>query len=97
MKVKSEGSTTFGLRAERSLGSAVAPCGGYYNLVEHTAKDSTRRINKPDMYDLIRRALGGHPEFGSEFEITVTVRVVEHGRPSTKKCHNPWPAHRCRL
>lgn len=88
------GSTTFGLKSERSLGWAGAGCQGYYNLVEHTAKDSTDRINAPKMFDLIERALGTIPEFGTEFEIEVTVRVKKHGKPSKRKCHNPWAAHR---
>lgn len=87
-----EGSTKVLLRPDRGLGWSGAPCGGYYQLVEFRAEDATDRINSPTMYDLIGRALGHHPEFGSEIEVRVFVRVVRRARPSAKKCHNPWPA-----
>jgi hypothetical protein len=89
------GFTTFGLRAERRLAHAGAPCSGYYSLVEYSSKDSTKQINTPDMFDLIKRALGSHPEFGSEFHVRVEVTVTKRAKPSTKQCHNPWAAHRC--
>ena len=95
MKPKNQGSTTFGLKAERGLGWSGAPCEGFYSLVEHTAANAHDRINEPNMFDLIGRTLGGYPEPGSEFEVTVTIRITKHGKPSKKKCHNPWPAHRC--
>ncbi len=36
-----------------------------------------------------------HPEFGSEFEVTVNVVVKKSAPRDRKKCHNPWPAHTC--
>lgn len=93
---KNQGTATFGLIANRNVSYAGAPCSGYYNLVEFTSKDSTDKINSPSMYDLIERALGHHPEFGTEFEITVQVKVTRRGVASTKACHNPWSGHTCR-
>ncbi len=95
-KAKKEGTTTFGLRAERRNGWAGAPCSGYYSLVEYTSDDRTEQINDPSCFKILQRALGELPAFGSEFEVTVTVRVTKTGKASTKKCHNPWPSHRCR-
>lgn len=90
------GSTTFGLRSERGLGWSGAPCQGYYSLVEHTAKDKTDRINCPRIFEVMQRIFGKtFPDFGSEFEVTVTVKVIKEGIPSKKKCHNPWPGHTC--
>jgi hypothetical protein len=86
----------FGLRADRGLGGAGAPCQGYYHLVEYTSDDKTAQINHPSMFDVIKRALGEVPPHGSKFEIEVTVRVVHEAPPSKKDCHNPWPSHRCR-
>jgi len=96
-KHKDEGTTTVLLKPDRGLGWSGAPCEGYYALEEFKAKDKADRINCPNVHELIDRALDGDlPEFGSEIEVTVSVRVIKRAKPSTKKCHNPWPAHRCK-
>jgi hypothetical protein len=94
-KPKNEGTISFGLKAERGLGYAGAPCEGYYWLQEYTSKDSTERINSPSMFEVLQRALGKLPPHGSTFEVTVTVAVKERAVASKKKCHNPWPGHSC--
>lgn len=96
-KLKNSGTTTVLLKPARNLGWSGAPCGGYYHLKEFKAKDETDRINCPQMFDLIERALGHYPEFGSEIEVIVQIRVVKRAKPSPKKCHNPWPSHGCNL
>lgn len=93
--MKNKGTVVFGLKAERRVSHASAPCSGYYDLVEYTSRDSTAKINSPSMYDLLKRALGTLPEFGSEFSITVSVVVTKRAKRSVKKCHNTWPAHYC--
>jgi hypothetical protein len=94
--MKSTGSVTIHLKAVRNVGSASTPCNGYYELVEHLSENSTRRLNAPSMFDLANRALQGLPAIDSELEVTITVKVTKAVKQSTKKCHNPWPAHKCR-
>jgi len=95
-KPKNEGTVSFGLKAERGLGWSGAPCEGYYALQEYTSRDSTAKINSPSMFEVLKRALGSLPPHGSTFEVTVTVAVKDRAKPSTKKCHNPWPGHYCK-
>lgn len=74
--------------------AARLACG---EVVPPNAKDaSVRRLNAPSVFEVIERALGQNPEFGSIVEIAVRVKIVKKGKPSKKRCHNPWPAHVCR-
>lgn len=83
------------LESRRRVGSASDGCQGYLAYGEKDAPESIRRFNAPDMYELIARALGENPPPGSVVRVVVNVEVVRAAAPSTKKCHNPWPAHRC--
>lgn len=91
--MKKSGTIVVDLKSERYVGAADAPCQGYMRYVEHRSSHATRT---PDVFDLIERALWRHPEFGSEVRLVVYIEVVKEARPSTKTCHNPWPAHTCR-
>lgn len=94
-KPKNHGTVKVVLTSERGLSYAGAPCQGYMQYRELATDDAIRKLNPPHVFDLIERALGDNPEFGSVVKLTVTVEVVKRGAPSRKRCHNPWPAHRC--
>ena len=90
------GEVTVVLKSERRNPSGGGPCMGYLSYGEPDAPaGDPRQYNVPSVHDLIDRALGANPHPGSIVRLTVTVEVVKAARPSTKKCHNPWPAHRC--
>jgi hypothetical protein len=98
--VMAGGPVTIILQSRRDLGSAGAPCGGYLAYGEVVGDDvpdaSTRRLNAPHVFEMIERALGRNPEFGSLVRLRLHVEVLDEPAPSPKACHNPWPAHRCR-
>lgn len=70
--------------ATRSVPGADAGCYGYVSFREVPTKD---HVSTQDMVPL------DFIEFGDEIRVDVKVTVLKHGRPSKKKCHNPWPAH----
>jgi hypothetical protein len=63
------------------LGSATSGCHGQQSL-----RDLRGRLPEIPGWDL--------PE-DTEVEIEIRVKIVKLGKKPSKKCENPWPAHRC--
>ncbi|HEX7095672.1 MAG TPA: hypothetical protein VF183_07300 [Acidimicrobiales bacterium] len=91
-KPATSGETSFVVESVRDLHHGGTPCAGYMRYEERPLPDK-RILSQPDVFDIIQRALGDNPEFGSQVRLTVQVEVIVEGKPSRKKCHNPWPAH----
>jgi hypothetical protein len=69
------------------LGSAGAPCHGYWGLYVDKGDGALTPINIKGLK--IDTDMGAD----AEVEIEWSFRVVKRGKVPTKKCMNPWPAH----
>jgi hypothetical protein len=79
------------VRSERNVSWGGAPCGGWLQLFEEPAPNKRGKYLTPSI------PWDDSWEPGSIVEVTISVKLVKAGPRSRKKCHNPWPAHRCHV
>lgn len=75
------------VRRERALGWSGAPCGGWLQLFEELAPDSSGSYHTPSV------PWDDSWEPGTVVDVRIVVTLVKAAPKSRKRCHNPWPAH----